>query len=90
MSWDSWKSIHERDRIQIIYLSRRPLKNRPVTDNFTSVMLITVVAYYSSVAQTDQTMSPLHDLGIMGRKEEGRARRTIELFHHVEESDSRS
>jgi len=43
-----------------------------------------IVAYYLSVAQTDQAMGPFHDLRIMGGKEESRTRRTIELFHHIE------
>jgi Protein of unknown function (DUF3592) len=28
VSWTRWKSIHERDEIQIIYVSQRPSKNR--------------------------------------------------------------
>jgi len=43
VSWDSWKSIHERDPIQIIYLSRRPSKNRLVTENSTSIIWSTAV-----------------------------------------------
>ncbi len=33
-------------------------------------------------------MSPFHDLGIMGGKDESRTGNTIEMFHHIEEGDS--
>jgi methionine-rich copper-binding protein CopC len=32
VSWNKWKSIHERDPIQIIYISERPWKNRLAAD----------------------------------------------------------
>ena len=46
------------------------------------------ITYYLTVAQTDQPVSPLHDLRIMGRKDESRTGSTIEVFHHIEESGS--
>ena len=46
-----------------------------------------IVACYLTVPQTDQTVSPFHDLGIMGGKNEGRAGRMIEMFHHIEQAD---
>ena len=46
------------------------------------------ITYYLTVSQTDQPVSPLHDLRIMGRKDESRTGSTIEAFHHIEESDS--
>ena len=47
-----------------------------------------IVTYYLTVSQTDHTMSPLHDLRIVGGKNESRAGGAIETFHHVEKGDS--
>jgi hypothetical protein len=39
---------------------------------------------YLTVSQTEQPVSPLHDLKIMGGKDESRTGSAIELFHHIE------
>ena len=49
-----------------------------------------LVASYLTVAQTDQAMSPLHHLRIVGGEEESCTSRLIKLLHHVKEGDSRS
>ena len=41
-----------------------------------------------TVAQANPTARPLHDLRIVGGKDECRAVLTIELFHHIEERQS--
>lgn len=44
------------------------------------------ITCYLTVAQANPSVRPLHDLRIMGGKDESRIVSTIELFHHIEES----
>jgi hypothetical protein len=48
-----------------------------------------IVTYNLTVTQTDQAVGAFHDLWIVGGKEESCTRRTVELFHHIEERDRR-
>src|SRR5208283_3654492 len=55
--------------------------DRPVT-------VVPLVACYLTVSKTDQTARPLHNLRVMGGKDESRSSGTIEAFHYIEQRDS--